>query len=131
MKYEIKELKLHADERGWLAEMLKRTELKEDIKQVYVATINPGHIRGNHYHLKRKEWFFLVGGKAKIYLQNVKTKEKTCLNISPGKPNVITIFPGIAHAVKNTGKEMIYLVSAQSDVYDPKNTDTFFHQVIV
>lgn len=48
MKYKVKELQIHSDERGWLVEMLKQNELKEKIKQVYVATIKPGKIRGNH-----------------------------------------------------------------------------------
>ena len=61
IKYKDKELEIHSDKRGWLVEMLKRDALKEDIKQVYVATIKPGCVRGNHYHLKRTEWFLVIG----------------------------------------------------------------------
>lgn len=125
IKYKIKELEIHSDKRGWLVEMLKQNELKEKIKQVYVATIKPGATRGNHYHLKRTEWFFIIGGKAKLYLEDFKTKEKVSLELSAKKPIVITIFPKIAHAVKNSGKETIYLVSAQNTIYNPKNPDTF------
>ncbi len=124
-KYKVKELEIHSDKRGWLVEMLKQNELKEDIKQVYVATIKPGKIRGNHYHLKRTEWFFIIGGKAKLYLEDFKTKEKISLELSAKKPKVITILPKIAHAVKNIGKEIVYLVSAQSDIYNPKKPDAF------
>ena len=77
IKYKVKELEIHSDERGWLVEMLKRDELKEDIKQVYVATIKPGCVRGNHYHLKRTEWFLVIGEKTEIYLQDIKTKAKS------------------------------------------------------
>lgn len=125
IKYRIKELKMHSDKRGWLVEMLKRNELKEDIKQIYVATIKPGQVRGNHYHLKRIEWFFIIGRKAELYLEDLKTKEKICLRISSKKTKVITIFPKIAHAVKNTSKKTIYLISAQNTIYNPKNPDTF------
>lgn len=31
----------------------------------------------------------------------------------------------MAHAVKNIGKEIVYLVSAQNDIYNSKNPDTF------
>jgi len=34
IKYKVKELDLHSDNRGWLVEMLKRNEIKEDIKQI-------------------------------------------------------------------------------------------------
>jgi len=125
IKYQVKELEIHSDKRGWLVEILKRGELKEDIKQVYVATIKPGHVRGNHYHSKRMEWFFIAAGKVKLYLEDIKTKEKICLKLSSKKPKVITIFPYLAHAVKSIGKEIVYLVSAQSDIYNPKNPDTF------
>jgi len=125
IKYKVKELEIHSDKRGWLVEMLKRNELKEDIKQIYVATIKPGYIRGNHYHQKRTEWLFIINGKAELYLEDIKTKEKICLKISSKKPKVITIFPKIAHAVKNPSKETIYLVSAQNTIYNPKNPDTF------
>ena len=125
IKYKDKELEIHSDERGWLVEMLKRDALKEDIKQVYVATIKPGCVRGNHYHLKRTEWFFIAAGKARLCLEDIKNKEKICLKLSAKKPKVITIFPKIAHAVKNISKETIYLISGQNTIYNPKNPDTF------
>jgi len=130
IKYKVKELEIHSDERGWLVEMLKQNELKEKIKQVYVATIKPRCIRGNHYHLKRTEWFFLIGRKAELYLEDLKTKERFCFKLSSKKPKVITIFPQIAHAVRNPSKETIYLVSAQNTIYNPKNPDTFPYLIL-
>jgi len=124
VKYQIKDLEIHFDDRGWLAEMLKRNEIEEDIEQIYVATIKPGKIRGNHYHSKRTEWFFVVVGKAKISLEDIKSKEKIDIKISSKEPQVITIFPGVAHAVKNIGREIVYLISAQNNIYDPQEPDT-------
>lgn len=130
LKYKVKNLKIHSDERGWLVEMLKRNEIKEDIKQIYVATIQPGQVRGNHYHLKRKEWFFIISGKVEIHLQDIKTKEKVCLKASSDKPKLITIFPKTAHAVRNISEETVYLVSAQNDIYTPKKPDTFHWEIL-
>jgi UDP-2-acetamido-2,6-beta-L-arabino-hexul-4-ose reductase len=89
MKVKTKKLKIHFDERGWLAEILREDEIKEKIKQVYVATIEPGKIRGNHYHLKRKEWFFILKGEGKLYLKNPKTKRKKILKISEKAKRVV------------------------------------------
>jgi len=128
IKYKIKELEVHSDERGWLVELLKANQLEKPVKQIHIASIKPGHIRGNHYHSKRIEWFFIVAGKAELFLQSIKdikSKDRICFKLSSKKPKVITIFPNIAHSVKNIGKEMVYLVSAQSDIYNPKNPDTF------
>jgi len=125
IKYKIKALEIHSDKRGWLVELLKKNEIKDEIKQIYIATIKSEKIRGNHYHSKRTEWFFIAAGKVKLYLEDIKTKEKICLKLSSKEPKVITIFPYIAHAVKNIGKEIVYLVSAQNDIYNSKNPDTF------
>jgi len=125
IKYKIKELEIHSDNRGWLVELLKANELEKPVKQLYIASIKPGCVRGNHYHSKRMEWFFIVAGKAELSLQDIKTKEKIHFKLSPKEPKVITIFPYIAHAVKNIGKEIVYLVSAQSDIYNPRKPDAF------
>ena len=129
IKYKIKKLEVHSDKRGWLVELLKANELEKPVKQIHIASIKPGCVRGNHYHSKRIEWFFIVAGKAKLSLQDIKTKEKICFKLSLKKPMVITIFPNISHAVKNIGKEVVYLVSAQSDIYNPKKPDAFPYKI--
>ena len=110
--------------------LLRANELEKPVKQIHVTSIKPGYIRGNHYHSKRMEWFFVIAGKAKLCLKDVKNKEKICLELSEKEPKVITIFPCIAHAVKNVGKEKVYLISAQSDIYNPKSPDAFRWEVI-
>ena len=130
IKYKIKELEIHSDNRGWLVELLKANQLEKPVKQIYIASIKPGCVRGNHYHLKRMEWFFIVAGKAKLSLQDIKTKEKISFKLSPREPKVITIFPNISHAIKNVGKEVVYLVSAQSDIYNPRRPDAFHWEIL-
>lgn len=130
VKYKIKELKAHTDGRGWLVELFKANQLEKPIKQLHIASIKPGGIRGNHYHSKRMEWFFIVSGNARITLQNIKTQKKIYFKLSPKKPRVITIFPYIAHSVKNTGKEIVYLVAGQSDIYNRKRPDAFRWEII-
>ena len=125
IKYKIKKPKVHADKRGWLVNLFRANELEKPVKQMHLASIKPGYVRGNHYHSKRMEWFFLITGKAKLCLEDIKNGKKICLKLSEKEPKVITIFPGVAHAVKNVGKETVYLVSAQSDIYNPKSPDAF------
>lgn len=126
----IKNLIAWTDKRGWLVEMLKRNEIDEDIKQIYAATIEPGCVRGNHYHQKRVEWFFIAGGSAQICLEDIKTKAKELIDTTPEKPQRITINRNIAHAVKNISGETIYLFSAQNNIFDPQNPDTYEYQLI-
>ena len=123
IKYKIQELKIHSDRRGWFVEMLKANKISREIKQISVASIKPGEIRGNHYHLNKTEWFLVIGGKAEFYLENSETKEKIRLKLNPIKPKVMTVFPKIAHAVKNIDNKIIYFIEVDSSVYNHKKPD--------
>ncbi len=129
IKYKIQELKIHPDQRGWFVEMLKINKTGCEIKQISVASIKPGEVRGNHYHLNKTEWFLIIGGKAEYYLENPKTKEKIHLKLNPKKPKVITVFPKIAHAVKNIDNKIIYFIEADSKIYNHKKTDAALYLV--
>ena len=123
IKYKIQELKIHSDRRGWFVEMLKANKISREIKQISVASIKPGEIRGNHYHLNKTEWFLVIGGKAEFYLENSETKEKIRLKLNPIKPKVMTVFPKIAHAVKNIDNKIIYFIEADSEIYNHEKPD--------
>lgn len=132
LKYEIKELTGHCDARGMLVEMLRADKLSAglEIKQIYVASINPGNVRGNHYHLKRVEWFYVIGAGAMIYLKDIDTGITKTVNLPPNKLRRVTIYPKTAHALINAGEETIYLVSAQNNLYALHDPDTFVCQVV-
>ena len=123
IKYKIQGLKIHSDQRGWFMEMLNANKTSREIKQISVASIKPGEVRGNHYHLNKTEWFLVVGGKAEYYLENPKTKEKIRLKLNSKNPKVITVFPKIAHAVKNIDNKIIYFIEADSEIYNHKKPD--------
>lgn len=125
IKYKIQELKTNSDQRGWFVEMLKTNRTSQKIKQVSVASIKPGKVRGNHYHLNKTEWFLVIGGRTEFYLGDPKTKEKIRLKLNSKKPKTITVFPKIAHAVKNIDNKIIYFIEIDSEIYNHKKPDTF------
>lgn len=125
IEYRIKELEIHTNKSGWLVELLKANEIKSPIKQIHVASIKPGRLRGNHYHSKRIEWMLIITGRVELCLQDVNTKEKICFKLSEKEPKVITVFPFISHKIKNIGKKTAYLISAQNDIYNRRNPDAF------
>jgi len=133
MNYQIKDLQKHADQRGWLVEMLKQDEIEagQTIKQIYVATIQPGCFRGGHYHLKRIEWFFIIGDNVEIHLEDVGTKEHKAIFIVNDKPQRITINPNVAHAVINKGNGAAYLFSAQNNIFAHENPDTIEYKNVL
>ena len=129
IKYKAENLEVHKDKRGWLVNLLKVDELEKPVTQLHIASMEKGAIRGNHYHSKGMEWFFIVSGRATLVLEDIRNKKRKIFNLSPKTPRVVTIYPFIAHAVKNIGKETAYLLSAQSDVFNPKKPDTLFHKI--
>ena len=54
------------DARGSLFEFLRNVP---GGAQIYVFTIEPGQIRGNHWHNRKCEWFACVNGSATLVLR--------------------------------------------------------------
>jgi len=126
----LKKLRPHIDQRGWFVEVLKRNQINNDIQQISVASLKTGAIRGNHYHLKRVEWFFVFGGEAQFYVENIKTRKGHSFKFSSEDPKVVVVFPNTAHAVKNLSKKTIYLLEIQNDIYNPKNPDKYPYLIL-
>jgi len=55
---QVKTLKMIADERGWLMEMLRSDEdLYQGFGQVYMTAAYPGVVKGWHYHKLQVDHF--------------------------------------------------------------------------
>ncbi|MFQ6073485.1 MAG: hypothetical protein ACE5KT_12410 [Methanosarcinales archaeon] len=50
MNINIREIKVHVDERGWLAELLRQEDVGGDFGQFYLTTAYPNVVKANHYH---------------------------------------------------------------------------------
>lgn len=116
------------DERGFLVEFLKREELKKNEREfahIYLATIHPNSVRGNHYHTKQNEFFIILSGKAAITLEDIKTKKRKEIILDASDENLIRVRfgPYIAHAIKNISDETVYLAAYGTKPYDPKKRD--------
>lgn len=126
----LKKLKPHLDKKGWFVEVLKRNEIRQEIRQISAASLKPGAVRGNHYHRKRIEWFFVLGGSAQFCLKNIKTDQRHCFKLSPKHFQVVTVLSNTAHAIKNISKKTIYLLELQNDIYNPKKPDKFPYKLL-
>jgi UDP-2-acetamido-2,6-beta-L-arabino-hexul-4-ose reductase len=125
MNIEIKTLEKHSDQRGLLLEILKDNEITESMKQVYFSTTKPGAVRGGHYHHRKIEWFSVVKGKAKIICEDITTKDKKEVILTESEPKVLKIGPPVSHAIHNIGEDDMYLIIVASEVFDPKDPDTY------
>ncbi|MEE8575388.1 MAG: WxcM-like domain-containing protein [Thermodesulfobacteriota bacterium] len=128
MNYSITELKKFSDERGFLIEFLKQSDLPDSQKafgQIYLATLNPGSCRGNHFHRMKDENFAIMNGRAEVTLEDIHTKERETfeLDSSGEKLKRLTVGSNVAHLIKNISDQVLVLCAYTNKEYDSKNLD--------
>lgn len=116
---------LHQDERGWLAELVK----SEQAGQVFVSTSAPGVLRGNHYHERKVERFFVLRGDAVVRLRHLGSGRIHEYRISGTRPSAVTIPPGYTHNVENVGDDELLMLFWANEVFDPAQPDTIPEEV--
>jgi UDP-2-acetamido-2,6-beta-L-arabino-hexul-4-ose reductase len=123
--YDVIDLIPHVDERGGLFEVIRFKDFAiPGGGQVYTFTINPNKRRGDHYHLKKKEWFTCVYGKAKILLTTSKG-EDVIMEISADDPKLIYAGAGTTHALMNEEETVAVIVSYGTVQHDDSDPDTY------
>lgn len=128
---EVRNLTVHKDERGWLAEIFRPEFIgSKKFGQVTMTTAYPGIVKANHYHTKKEEWYCVIKGKMKLVLKDMKTKETEELILSGEELKIFKISPNIAHGFKNIGDEMLYLLYYIDTPFNPKEPDTIPEVVI-
>jgi dTDP-4-dehydrorhamnose 3,5-epimerase len=75
----MKPLRLVADERGWLMELLRvdEADLFTSFGQVYVSATYPGVVKGWHYHRRQVDNFACVAGMVKLVLIDTRVGSPT------------------------------------------------------
>ncbi|MCX6820760.1 MAG: WxcM-like domain-containing protein [Candidatus Aenigmarchaeota archaeon] len=134
-KGDVAELKKMVDKRGFLVEFMNAPDLPAGMKefaQIYVATLVPGAVRGNHYHKHKFEWVSAVAGKIRMIVENVGTAKRTEITLDSGAETVrrFCIRPGEAHAFENVSDGTAVLVVYTNKVYDPATPDTYEHKLL-
>src|SRR3972149_2828943 len=75
---EIKQLTRHADERGYLMELLRSDDPTfTKFGQCYVALNYPGVVRAWHYHKKQDDYFAVVKGMCRVGLYDMREGSPT------------------------------------------------------
>ncbi len=102
---------IHTDTRGmsyfpWQGQLQPPKDLS---KTFHLISIRPGHSRGNHYHPAHIEWLYPFHGTGTLIWEEAPDQVQE-RQIS-GDSTLIHIPPGIAHAVRNPGPEILYLLA--------------------
>lgn len=126
MNIAIKKLNVKKDKRGWLAEIMRPEDIGEaGFGQILVTTAGKEEIKGNHYHKRKTEWYCVIRGKAMLTITDNKTKEQKKIFMGDDNMVLVTIPPQHFHAIKNIGKEEMYLMVYVSEAFNPSDQDTY------
>jgi dTDP-4-dehydrorhamnose 3,5-epimerase len=127
----IKKLKVLADERGRLMEILRTDdEMFSCFGQVYMTTAYPGVVKGWHYHKKQSDNMAVVQGMMKIVLYDGREGSKTFGEVNEffagvHNPILVHIPPLVFHGFKCTSTEEAIVVNTPTDSYNYREPDEF------
>lgn len=133
---QTKELTVHADDRGFLMEMLRADEpLFERFGQVYVTCCRPGVAKAWHYHKEQTDHFVCLAGVALVVLYDGRDGSPTqgqvqevLLEAPPGRerpPLLLKIPPLIVHGFTALGGAEARIVNTPTLPYRARDPDEF------
>ncbi len=127
----IKPLTPHADERGYLMELLRSDDpLLVGFGQSYVSLNYPGVVRAWHWHEIQHDYFVVVRGMVKVALfdrrEGAPTRgEVQEVYLGEQRPALLRIPPGVLHGYKTIGTEPSLLINFPSELYRPDQPDEY------
>ncbi|HAR98893.1 MAG TPA: dTDP-4-dehydrorhamnose 3,5-epimerase [Syntrophus sp. (in: bacteria)] len=127
----VKQLKVIADERGRLMEILRADDaFFEGFGQVYMTTAYPGVVKGWHYHKKQSDNMAVVRGMMKIVLYDGRGDSPTRGEINAffageHNPILIHIPPYVHHGFKCISPDEAIVVNTPTEVYRYEEPDEF------
>jgi dTDP-4-dehydrorhamnose 3,5-epimerase len=126
-----KDLRVIADERGRLMEMLRCDEpIFSRFGQVYMTTNYPRVVKAWHFHRKQVDNVCCVKGMIKLVLYDARQDSPTQgeideFFIGDFHPALISIPPGIYHGWKCISAEESLVISIPTEPYNYQQPDEF------
>lgn len=127
----VKPLRVIADERGYLMEMMRADDpFFQKFGQSYVSVAYPGVVKGWHFHKVQTDHFVIVKGMMKVVLydQREGSPTKGLINeffMGEKNPILVTIPPGVVHGMKGIGTEPAMLVNVPTEMYQYDKPDEY------
>jgi len=120
-RVQVTELKNSGDKRGYsFTAPPEALEFLGRALDVHLASIAPAGVRGNHFHLRRREAIVVVyNAEWSLHWDEGEHTPAQHLQFTGAGARLILVEPGSSHAVRNDGAQPISLVALSSEVYDP------------
>jgi UDP-2-acetamido-2,6-beta-L-arabino-hexul-4-ose reductase len=117
---------VHADARGDLFETVRS---HGGTGQSFVSTTRPGQTRGEHFHLRKVERFYVVRGTAEIALRRLLDDEIVRFTVGGDRPGYVDMPTLWVHNISNVGDDDLVTVFWADQLLDPENPDQYPERV--
>jgi oxalate decarboxylase/phosphoglucose isomerase-like protein (cupin superfamily) len=124
MKIQVSELRNSGDARGFSFTVPPETlDFLGRIADIHLASTAPGAVRGNHYHLRRREAIVMLPGTAwSLHWDEGEGMAPQHRRFDGAGAVLVLVSPGSSHAVRNDGTTPLWLVACSSEAYEPTET---------
>jgi hypothetical protein len=114
MKIQISELSNNGDVRGFsFTAPPAALSFLGRIADMHLASTLPGAVRGNHYHLRKREVIVILPGPAwSLHWDVGETTAAQHRSFDGGAAVLVLVSPGSSHAVRNDGAGPLWLVAS-------------------
>ena len=100
------------------------------LRDVHLSTLEPGHLRGNHFHVARHEILLVMFTDRWSLHWDSGNETPVTTRLFDGVGAVIVRVPKYAsHALRNDGSSPMHIAGLTDGPYDPKDPDAFPRQV--
>jgi UDP-2-acetamido-2,6-beta-L-arabino-hexul-4-ose reductase len=117
---------VHRDQRG---DLFETARAHGGTGQVFVSTTRPGHIRGDHYHLRKVERFFVVSGEAEISLRRLLHDDVVTFRLSGDRPAFVDMPTMWVHNLRNVGTSELVTQFWSDQLLDADRPDQYPEKV--
>ena len=111
----------NVDKRGEVIKIMTAQKAGWPARDIIVASMEPGVVRGNHYHKKKEEIYVVISGPVMAKLVDVKTGKRKRIRLDGKNRRMLFIHPYVAHALKNVGYKTAWFAEVQNTDYTPKD----------
>jgi dTDP-4-dehydrorhamnose 3,5-epimerase-like enzyme len=101
------------------------------VRDAHLSTLQPGHVRGNHFHIARHEVLLVTSvDRWSLHWDNGTGTPVEYRSFDGATAVVIQVPPYASHAIKNDGTAPLHIVGLTDGPYDPAAPDAYPRQVI-
>jgi dTDP-4-dehydrorhamnose 3,5-epimerase-like enzyme len=93
------------------------------VANVHFGLSKPGAVRGNHYHLRRREALVVFPGQQwSLHWDEGDGSAPQQRSFDGTRAVLVLLEAGASHAVRNDGRQPLWLMACSSEPYDPAET---------